>query len=102
MKTTKVILCASALAIAGLLAVPMTHAAEPKSDQEKAAAAAERKAKKEAKDAEDLAKYDANKNGKLDSDERTAMRLDAEKEKQAKQAEKEAKAAAKRDKGKTN
>ena len=97
MKNQKLILCAGALAIASLLAVPTIHAAEPKSDEAKAAEKADRKAKKDAKDAENLAKYDANKNGKLDDDEKTAMKSDADKAKDEKQVKKDA---AKKDKTK--
>jgi hypothetical protein len=95
MKTPKVILCASLLAMASFLAVSTTHAAEPKSDEARAAEKADRKAKKEAKDAENLAKYDVNKNGKLDADEKAALRADADREKAE---QKEARAKAKKEK----
>jgi hypothetical protein len=89
MKNYKMILCASGLAIAGLLAFSTVHAAEPKSDEAKAAEKADRKAKKEAKDAENLAKYDVNKNGKLDTDEKAAMKADADRAKEEKKEKKE-------------
>lgn len=90
MKTIKVILCASALVSTGLLAVPTIHAAQPKSEDAKAAEAAERKLKKEAKDAEDLAKYDADKDGKLNKDEKAARKADTDKAKADTKAKKEA------------
>jgi hypothetical protein len=99
MKTIKVILCASALVSAGPLAVPTTYAAQPKSEETKAAEAAERKLKKEAKDAEDLAKYDADKDGKLSKDEKAARKADADKAKAEAKAKREAE---KKEKDKTS
>ena len=95
MKTIKVILCASALVSASLFAVPALHAAQPKSDEAKAAEAAEHKLKKEAKDAEDLAKYDADKDGKLNKEEKAARKADNDKAKADAKAKKEAEKKAK-------
>lgn len=74
MKTTLSVLCASALAIASLLAVPTALAASSKEPKA---------AKKTAKELE-LEKYDANRNGKLDRDERATMKADEEKAEAAK------------------
>lgn len=73
---SKLTLLAGALAIAGTFTVPIVRAAAEKPD---AAARAEKKAKREAKDAEDLKKYDVNHNGKLDDDEKAAMKADEDK-----------------------
>jgi hypothetical protein len=89
--TPKITLIASMLAVAGLFAVPAVRAADEKGD---ATSKAEKKAKR---DAENLAKYDKNKNGKLDEDELAALKADEEKMKAEKKAKKE-----KKDKEKTN
>jgi uncharacterized protein involved in copper resistance len=80
--TSKVTLLASLLAVAGMFVVPAVRAADD------AAAKAEKKAKR---DAENLKKYDKNKNGKLDEDEIATMKADQEKMKAEKKAKAEKK-----------
>lgn len=74
--TSKLVLLAGALAIAGVFAVPLVTAAE-KSAAEKAEA-------KKKKDAENLKKYDRNHNGKLDPDEEAQLKADVQKAKEGK------------------
>lgn len=84
MKTSKSTLCASLLAVACMFAVPVSHGADAKSNEAKAAKKAEQEKKQ-------LEKYDANKNGKLDVDENAAIKADAEKAKADRKEKKEAK-----------
>lgn len=70
--TPKLVLLAGALAVAGVFTIPLVQAAE-KSAAEKA------EAKK--KDAENLRKYDRNRNGKLDPDEEAQLKADRQKAK---------------------
>ena len=76
--TTKLTLLASVLAVACMFTVPAVRAAD---DAEKAA-------KKAKRDAENLKKYDINKDGKLDEKETAAMKADQEKAKAEKEAKK--------------
>lgn len=80
--TSKVTLLASLLAVAGMFVVPAVRAADD------AATKAEKKAKR---DAENLKKYDKNKDGKLDETETAAMKADQEKMKAEKKAKAEKK-----------
>ena len=84
MNLKKIVICASVLALAGASAVSA------------ATATAEEKA---AKKAAVLEKYDANKDGKINRDERAVKKADDEAERARKKAEREAKRAAKKDKG---
>ena len=77
--SSKITLLASVLAVACMFTVPAVRAADD-------AAKAEKKAKR---DAENLAKYDKNKNGKLDPDEEAAMKADQEKMKAEKKKKKD-------------
>jgi hypothetical protein len=77
--TSKIALIASLLAVTGMFTAP-AYAADDKAD-----AAAAKKAKH---DAEMLKKYDKNGNGKLDADELATMKSDEEKAKAEKKAEK--------------
>ena len=70
----KLILIAGMLAVTGMLAVPVVHAANDDAKAEK------KKNKSEA----DLRKYDRNANGKLDPDEEAALKADVEKKKSEK------------------
>jgi len=63
------------------------------SDQEKARAKAEAKAKREARKEEALKKYDANDNGKLDPAEKEKMKAEDAAEKEARKAAREARKA---------
>lgn len=65
------------------------------SDEEKARARAEAKAKREARKEEALKKYDANDNGKLDQAEKERMKSETAAEKAARKAEREARKAEK-------
>ena len=65
------------------------------SDEEKVAAKEGAKAKAEETREANLAKYDANKNGKLDDDERAQKKADEQAEHDAHKAEREAKKTAK-------
>ena len=67
----KISLIAGLLAVACLTTDPTIHAADN----------AERSSNKTEKEAADLAKYDRNHNGKLDPDEKAAMKADANKQK---------------------
>jgi len=78
--TSKLTLLASVLAVACMFTVPAVRAQD-----DAAKAKAEKKAKK---DAENLKKYDANKDGKLDEKEMAAMKADQEKAKAEKEAKK--------------
>lgn len=60
------------------------------SDEEKAMAKAEAKAKRDARKEEALRKYDANDNGKLDQAEREKMKAESAAEKAARKAAREA------------
>jgi hypothetical protein len=80
--SSKLTLLASLLAVACMFTVPAVRAADEKTD----AAKAEKKAKR---DAENLAKYDKNKNGKLDEDELATMKADQDKMKAEKKKKKE-------------
>ncbi|MDO8539924.1 MAG: hypothetical protein Q7S40_05735 [Opitutaceae bacterium] len=65
-----------ALVVAGAFVVPAVHAAEKTAEQKSEG--------KKKKDAEDLQKYDKNKNGVLDPDEKAEMKADQEKAKRKK------------------
>jgi hypothetical protein len=75
--TSRLILLASALAFACTFTTPVVRAAAEKTPEQKAAAKAK-------KDADNLKKYDENKNGKLDPNELAKLKADEEKAKEAK------------------
>ncbi|MBI5766410.1 MAG: hypothetical protein HZA93_01340 [Verrucomicrobia bacterium] len=79
--TSKITLLACLFAVAGMFTVPAVRAAD---DAEKAA-------KKKAKEAADLKKYDKNGNGKLDPDEKAALDADVAKAKAEKKKKAEEK-----------
>lgn len=82
---SKVVLFTSLLALAGLFVTPVVRAqGDDAAKKEKA----EKKAKREA---EELKKYDKNGNGKLDDDEKAALKADQEKAKAEKAEKKEKK-----------
>ncbi|MSU22329.1 MAG: hypothetical protein EXS32_00730 [Opitutus sp.] len=78
--SSKITLLASVLAVACMFTVPAVRAADE-------ATKAEKKAKR---DADNLKKYDANKDGKLDEKETAAMKADQDKMKAEKDAKKKA------------
>ncbi len=102
MPASKFTLAVSALALACLFTVPSVYSAEKSSTRSssqksstgvekstsksanKSATAASKAAEKQMREDENLEKYDKNGNGKLDPDERAAMRADQEKSKSKK------------------